>query len=211
MNTTRRVFSACVLGIAVLSASVSQGQTAGASSLTLPLKLTAWAVNMSNIATGANGIVEIRVTQWSSAATRQGFIGTFLDKGQDALLSALEKAPAHGRIRYPGAMGPGRASGQAQLGNDLHYAWHTVQPDGGDRIVLATDRYISFYEERAQPRTIDYPFTFIELHLPKGGGEGEGKMAVATKLTFDKKKNTVEMENYSSEPVRLQQVKVVRD
>jgi hypothetical protein len=100
--------------------------------------MTAWAVNMSNIATGANGIVEIRVTQWSSAATRQGFIGTFLDKGQDALLRALEKAPAHGRIRYPGAMGPGRASGQAQLGNDLHYAWHTVQPDGGDRIVLAT-------------------------------------------------------------------------
>src|SRR5882672_441404 len=183
MTANVRVLSAgIVLSATLVSPSVSQGQTAPAGTFTLPIKMTAWAVNMSNIATGANGIVEIRVTRWSSAATRQGFIGTFLDKGQDALLSALEKAPAHGRIRYPGAMGPGRASGQAQLGNDLHYAWHTVLPDGGDRIVLATDRYISFYEERAQPRSIDYPFTFIELHLPKGGGEGEGKMAVATKL-----------------------------
>jgi hypothetical protein len=81
---------------------------------------------------------------------------------------------------------------------------------GGDRIVVATDRYISFYGERAQPRTLDYPFTFIELHLSKGGGEGEGKMAVATTLMVDKK-NTVAMENYSREPVRLQQVKIVKD
>ena len=37
---------------------------------------------------------------------------------------------------------------------------------------------------------------------------GEGKMAVATQLQFDKKKNTIVFENYSSEPVRLQNVKV---
>ena len=33
-------------------------------------------------------------------------------------------------------------------------------------------------------------------------------MAVATMISFDKKKNTVELENYSSEPVRLQSVKL---
>ena len=33
-------------------------------------------------------------------------------------------------------------------------------------------------------------------------------MAVATKISVDKKKNTIELENYSSEPVRLQNVKV---
>jgi hypothetical protein len=33
-------------------------------------------------------------------------------------------------------------------------------------------------------------------------------MAVATKISFDKKKNTIELENYSSEPVRLNEVKV---
>ena len=35
-------------------------------------------------------------------------------------------------------------------------------------------------------------------------------MAVATQLQFDKKKNTIVFENYSTEPVRLQQVKVVK-
>jgi hypothetical protein len=37
-------------------------------------------------------------------------------------------------------------------------------------------------------------------------------MAVATKIGFDKAKNTMELENYSSEPVRLNNltVKVVK-
>jgi hypothetical protein len=197
---------------AVFAASLSNGQTpAAGAGLTLPLKMTAWAINMSNTATGANGIVEIRVTKWSTPDERQGLIGIFLDKGQDGLLKALEKIDAHGRIRLPGAMGPGRASSQATLGNDLRYAWHTKLPDGGDRIVIGTDRYISFPEQANQPRTIDYPFTFIQIHLPKGGGEGEGKLAYATKLTFDKKKNVVEMENYGTEPVRLNQIKIVKD
>jgi hypothetical protein len=34
-------------------------------------------------------------------------------------------------------------------------------------------------------------------------GKGEGKLAYATQILFDKKKNTIELENYSSEPVRL--------
>jgi hypothetical protein len=32
-------------------------------------------------------------------------------------------------------------------------------------------------------------------------------MAVATKITFDKQKKTMELENYSSEPVRLNNLK----
>ena len=49
------------------------------------------------------------------------------------------------------------------------------------RIVLALDRYISFWEQRNQPRTIDYPFTFIEMRVD-AKGEGEGKMSIATKV-----------------------------
>jgi hypothetical protein len=200
-----------VLCAAVIASTVAQALAPAAGGLTLPLKMTAWAINVSNTATGANSIVEIRITKWSTTEERQGLIGVFLDKGQDGLLRSLEKVDAHGRIRLPGAMGPGRASDQASLGNDLRYAWHTTLPDGGDRIVIGTDRYISFREQANQPRTMDYPFTFIEIHLPKGGGEGEGKLAYATKLSFDKKKNNVEMENYGTEPVRLNQVTIVKD
>jgi hypothetical protein len=212
MGTRIRVLLAgAVLLAAALSSSVVRGQTPAAGGLTLPLKMTAWAINMSNTATGANGIVEIRITKWSTADERKALIGVFLDKGQDGLLRSLEKIDAHGRIRLPGAMGTGPASSQASLGNDLRYAWHTKLPDGGDRIVIATDRIISFREQANQPRTVDYPFTFIQIHLPKGGGEGEGKLAYATKLSFDKKKNNVEMENYGTEPVRLNQIKIVKD
>jgi hypothetical protein len=73
--------------------------------------------------------------------------------------------------------------------------------------VIATDRYIGFAEARNQPRTIDYPFTLFEIRANKDG-KGEGKMAVATKISFDKKKNAIELENYASEPVRLNAVTV---
>ena len=72
--------------------------------------------------------------------------------------------------------------------------------------MIATDRYIGFWEASNRPRTIDYPFTLIEIHLNKAL-EGDGKMAVATQIMFDKKKNTVELEHYASEPVRLNNVK----
>jgi hypothetical protein len=63
------------------------------------------------------------------------------------------------------------------------------------------------WEARENPRSRDYPFTLIEIHLDKDG-KGQGKASVATKITFDKEKNTLELENYSSEPVRLNEVTV---
>ena len=41
-------------------------------------------------------------------------------------------------------------------------------------------------------------------------GKGVGKMAVATKIEFDKGKMQLVLENYSSEPVRLNEVKIDR-
>jgi hypothetical protein len=171
----------------------------------LPIRLSAFAVNMSNIGTGANAVMDITITRWTTAEERQELINAFLEKGQDALLRALQKTPSHGRLRIPGLMGPDPHN--LRLGLDLHYAWNVPGEDGGQRIMLGTDRYIGFAEARNQPRTIDYPFNLIEIRLGKDG-KGEGKMAVATKISFNKKKNVIELENYSSEPVRLNNVKV---
>ena len=60
--------------------------------------------------------------------------------------------------------------------------------------------------KRAQPRTVDYPFTLIEIRFPKDGGPGVGKMSVYTKITMSKDKQTMELENYDIEPVRLTNV-----
>jgi hypothetical protein len=79
--------------------------------------------------------------------------------------------------------------------------------DGGRRIVIITPRVIGFREQVNQPRTIDYPFTLFEMRFDKAGN-GEGKMAYGTQILFDKKKNNIVLENYSSEPVRLNQLKL---
>ena len=45
--------------------------------------------------------------------------------------------------------------------------------------VLATDRPISFWEATHQPRTIDYPFTVIQMELDR---EGHGKGTLSPRL-----------------------------
>lgn len=192
-----------------------QAQTQEMGGLKLPLRITAWAVSMANVATGANQMIEIRIEKWSTQQERESLISAFLDsakdskdgslKGQDALLKALQKAPVKGRIRMPNRTGPD--PNQTRLGWNLRYAAYAPGEDGGHQIMVATDRYMSFAEVRNQPRTVDYPFTFAQLRLNKDG-EGEGKLPVAVQLQFDKKKNQVIVENYSTEPVRLYQVKI---
>ena len=164
------------------------------------LEIDAFAINMSNIATGANARVDIRIDSWSTPEEREQLIVTMLEKGSDALLKALQKAPVKGRFRIPTARPPDPH--HLSLGLDIRYAWQVPLPEGGKRIVLAMDRYIGFAEARNQPRSVDYPFTLIQIHVDKDG-KGEGKMAVATKIKFDKEKKVIELENYATEPVRL--------
>jgi hypothetical protein len=191
--------------LAALAVSVAGNAPLRAQTNGEPIRLSAWAVSMANVATGANAVINIRIDKWSTEAEREQLINTFLEKKQDGLLSALQKVPVKGRINIPGRTGPDPQ--QTRLGWDLRYAMQWPGEDGGKRIMVATDRYMSFQEVSQQPRSYDYPFTFVEIHLNKDG-EGVGKMAVATQLRFDKKEKQIIMENFSSEPVRLQQVKI---
>jgi hypothetical protein len=170
----------------------------------LPVRMRTFAVNMSNNLTGANAVLEITIDRWSSAENRARLLDA-VPKGQDAVLKELQKSPIEGRIRIPGWTGPD--PNNYRLGWDLHYAWHEPLPDGGDRIVVATDRYMSMWEVRNQPRTTDYPFTILQIHMPKEG-KGEGKMSAFTQIRFDKKKNAMEIETYGTEPVRLNEITV---
>ena len=189
----------------VLSTVTSASPQADKATLQVPLRLSAFAVSMATAAPGANAVMDIRIKRWSTPTERENLINTAVEKGQDALLRALQKMPDHGRISIPGWTGPDPHN--ARLGWTLHYAFVTPGEDGGYRIGIATDRYIGMWEARNQPRTIDYPFSLIEIRLGKDG-KGVGKMAVATKIDFDKKKKQLVLENYSSEPVRLNEVKL---
>src|SRR6267142_2566602 len=96
--------------------------------------------------------------------------------------------------------------GSPGLADDLHYSRKFSLPDGGERVILATDRYIGFWEASNRPRSIDYPFTVIELHIGPDG-VGEGKMSIATKIDVDKEHRTIVLENYQTQPVLLQSVR----
>lgn len=180
----------------VLAAFALGGAASPQKDLGTPLRLTAWAVNMSNIATGANSTVDIAIDRWSTEEERQKLITTFKERGPSKLLDALQDMKRVGYIRLP-----------TSIGYDLHFARQVPLDEGGSKIIIATDRPIGFAEARNQPRSIDYPFTLIEIHLSPDG-KGEGKMSVATKISLDKKQNVLELENYASEPVRLQNVKL---
>jgi hypothetical protein len=198
---------AAVIGLAVaLSGATAPAPPAQEGTLTLPLRLSAFAVNMSTAPSRKNtAVMDIRITRWATEAERDALVTTAVEKGPEALLRQLQKMPKHGRMNIPGWTGPDPHN--ARLGWDLRYAANTPTDDGGQRIVIATDRYIGAWEAREQARTIDYPFTLIEIRLDDSG-KGVGKMSVATKIEFDKKKKQMILENYSSEPVRLNEVKI---
>ena len=191
------------LGSLVAAQTRQSSPNANPNALPVPFSLRAFAVNMSNIGPGSAGVIEFKVEKWSTAAERDKVITTMVEKGPNELLNVLQDLPSKGRMRFPNYMGPDPSNWR--LGWDIRYTWNTPLPEGGNRIILGLDRYMSFQEVRNQPRTVDYPFTLIEVHLNKDG-KGQGKMAYATRITFDKDKKQVELENYSSEPVRLNEV-----
>jgi len=179
------------IGLA-LTASVALTLSGSAQTSGTPERFTAMAVNMDN---GRTSTVDIVVNRWSTEAERTKLMSVLLEKGPEKLLDVLQKAPRVGYFRTP-----------QSTGWDLHYAHHAPLPDGGERVVIATDRRINFWEAANRPRSIDYPFTVIELHINRDG-EGEGKMSIATKITAERESNTIVLENYGTQPVLLQSVK----
>jgi hypothetical protein len=159
-------------------------------------RLLATSVNMSNVGRTAAGRIEIVIERWSSERERNELIATLKDKGSDALLSQLQKMPRVGYIRD--------ANG-GSVGWDLHFARERKLEDGGRQIVLATDRPISAWEAFNRPRSADYDFTLADIRFD-GDGKGVGKLAVAAKISSDDKTGNIEIENFSSEPVRLTEV-----
>ena len=204
---TKTVSAWVVAGaLAVLLPLSAGAQQSTAPSATDKVTIMGWALNMSNTATGANQTIRINIDRWSNASQRQHLIATFIEKKQDGLLKELEKQPEVGRFNFPGYMGPD-PNNTMRLGTDIRYAMSFPMENGGRRIVVITPRVIGFQEARNQPRTVDYPFSLFEMRFGKDG-KGEGRLAYATQISFDKKKNSIEIENYSSEPVRLNELRL---
>ena len=160
-----------------------------------PERYVATAVNLGQPGPTGPWTVEMVINRWSTDAERDRLISRLIQKGPEALLETLRELPRVGYIRTPDS-----------LGYDLHFARKQPLGDGGERVSLATDRYISFWEATQRPRTVDYPFTYIELRLGPDG-MGEGRMSIFTKIVYDKKENAIVLENYGTQPVLMQNVR----
>jgi hypothetical protein len=123
-----------------------------------------------------------------------------------ALTAAIAKAPTLGYIWTNDV-----------TGYSIKYAYHAALPDGGERIVLATDRRLGAYSPGWRPvaAPTDYEFTLLEIHL-NAKGLGEGKTSLTTKVIVDDNAQgaqgapgakTVALDNYAAAPAILQNVK----
>jgi len=171
----------------VLVCSLALAQTNGQ-----PERFTANAVSLSTQYGTGQQAVEINVNRWSPSSDRETLIAALM-KSPDELLKQLQKIRPVGTIRTPDS-----------IGYDLHYAQQTPLPEGGRSIVIATDRPIGFWEATNRPRSIDYPFTVIQMNLDRNG-MGSGTMSYATRITT--KNNIIELEDFATQPIMLNNIR----
>ncbi len=181
--------SAMAIAIALLTSSAVLGQNEKES-------FTGFAINLNSGPRTAT--VDIVIERWSTDAERDALLSILVEekdpyKANDQLLRALQRAPKTGYIRTT-----------QTLAWDLRYAHQNPLPDGGRRIVVATDRPIGFREAANQTRTMDYPFTIAEFRMGKDD-RGEGKILAGTRLLVENKQ--LVLENYGQQPVRFNEIR----
>ena len=159
-----------------------------------PERFTANAVSLSPEYGTGQQVVEITINRWSPNAERERLVGVLQEKGPNELLKQLQKNKPLGRIRTPDS-----------IGYDLRYAAQTPAEDGGRTIVIATDRPIGFWEATQRPRSIDYPFTVIQMKIDRDG-RGTGTLSYATRV-IARGNNVIELEDFATQPIMLNNIK----
>ena len=95
-------------------------------------------------------------------------------------------------------------------GYAIRYAVRLPASDGGERIILITDRRLGAWNDQWKPTGSDaansYEFSLIELRL-NAKGEGEGKASLTGKVSVDNAAKSLALDNYSAMPVILKSVK----
>jgi hypothetical protein len=164
----------------------------------LPAHFTAFAVTTGGPLTGGGaGQIDIRITRWSSEDETDRFLTALKKGGHEALINEFHDVEPVGRIQSPGT-----------LGYELRYAQQEDLGDGLTRIILATDRPMPFWERVERPRSADYPFTLVELRV-NDEGRGEGSLAVASALAASRSGKMIQVYNFDSRPIKLNEVRRV--
>ncbi|HEY7216600.1 MAG TPA: hypothetical protein VIC28_18410 [Thermoanaerobaculia bacterium] len=133
--------------------------------------------------------VVIHIDRYSTDAEVQKLSGILARKGPEAFRSALWDLEK-GYIRI----------GNGGLGYPIAVATSKPAANGERRIRLMMDRPVSFREFASGARSLDYPFSYVEINLGRDG-KGEGQMFAAARISLTA--GTVDVENYSFQPLKL--------
>ena len=182
-----------VAAVAVAALSAAPARAAASDPLE---RFSAFAVSLDGPYGAATALLQIRIDRWSTPQEIERLQSIFTESGHDALLDAMREARKVGSVRTTHS-----------LGHDLRFAYQVPLPDGARRIVIGTDRRTAFWEVANQSRTLDYPFTVIELRVDKDG-KGQGQLVAAGRmLEFGER---IDLENLAVTPVRLMQVSAAK-
>ncbi|MGC1477102.1 MAG: hypothetical protein WA804_14745, partial [Terriglobales bacterium] len=153
----------------------------------------ATAFGQSGSVAGKSFSLNIYVEGLTSDGEVEELAATLRHQGQDGLISAMEKINDKGRVAPTGSVGTG-----------MRIVRIHPTKDGGQHIVLATNRPISFPELYNGTRSTNYKIGIVVLDVDKDG-KGTGSFAPLCKVKFNKK-NELEIEHYGQKPFRLANV-----
>jgi len=159
----------------------------------VPAQYAATAIGQAGVAAGKSFGLTVYVQDLTSNGEIQELVSTLKHKGQDGLVSALEDTKDKGRVAPNGSVGTG-----------MRVVRIHPTKDGGQHIVLATNRPISFPELYNGTRSTTYKIGIVVLNVDKNG-KGTGTFSPLCKVRFNKN-NELEIENYGQKPFRLTNV-----
>ena len=183
------------LALACQIPSIAQTPEATKTQANLPVQYSAVAFGQSGSTAGKSFGLNIYVQELTSDGDLDELVATLKNKGQDGLVSAMENIKDKGRVAPTGSVGTG-----------MRVVRIRPNKDGGQHIVLATNRPISFPELYNGTRSRDYKFGLVMLNVDKDG-KGTGSFAPLCKIKFNKK-NELEIEHYGQKPFRLANVQL---
>jgi hypothetical protein len=190
----------------------------GASADTLALNLRA--VFTGGPAKGSS--LEIALFRWPADADRAPLVAAFLAPPRQSAAPAVAAPAGRGGRGGRGAAPP--SSPMARLdaaikaaptcgyiwtngvtGYSIKYAWRAPAHEGGDRIVLVTDRRLGAQASSSPPTpdsSAERDFTVIEMRLDEEG-IGEAKLSLDANIVVDAAAKTLAVDGYPSPPTPL--------
>ena len=207
MDTARnRIFGrflALTAGFTLLLPLIGVPAPAVAESGDLPMNFQA-NVMVTQSGTGGprSSMIEIRIREWTTEQDRQQVLSEIKEASAQ---SARNRNRAVARA-LRGSSTVGSMNLRAQTGWPIRYSRITQMPDGKQRILLATDRPVSFAEAFNSSMVGDFDVTVLELILD-AEGNGDGTLSLGTEVRWNSEKDKLEVTNFSSQPVKLGSVR----